>query len=335
MTKSTEILKSDPLELVLQRVDGKYRYPARRFVEYLQATGSQLGDPTCWDVYLKSLTRVQATGKMRRRRYSAATYNNRLAALKAVVKVALSGSALVISDAQARVVRDRLDELKGRKMPDPASGLPEKLMSAEEVQMLIDQVQLPNWGLRLVRGEPRKPRPDIALMIEFLWETGVRVSEMLNVLLTDCTRTNSHYQVRILGKGSKERFQAVSADLVHRIREQFHGEVYLFESRNQGKGPEPDYRYARTTVSQTIHRIGWTLLRRKISAHALRHSSITHYISITKDLEATQRFAGHSSSATTAAYYVHRTNDPVRTLEIMRLPNGHNIQDRLAKEVSA
>ena len=64
----------------------------------------------------------------------------------------------------------------------------EKVLSIEEINVLIE-----------------KADKKLSLMIEFLSKTGCRISEMINILLTDCTRKLKNYDIRVLGKGRKER----------------------------------------------------------------------------------------------------------------------------------
>ena len=152
------------------------------------------------------------------------------------------------------------------------------------------------------------------------WVTACRVIELTGVLLIDCVRSNNHVVIRLFGKGSKERFATFQADLYKRITEHSGSKTYLFESRNGGKAEEKDYRFSRTFVSQSIASLGWALLHRRVSAHAVRHSTLTFYYQQTHDLLKTQQLAGHSDSAVTARFYVHIANDPVETLGIMQLP---------------
>ena len=74
---------------------------------------------------------------------------------------------------------------------------------------LIKGANAPRWG------EARNAaRPDIALMIEFLWETGLRVSEMTGIRLRDMKAAGNVYQIRIMGKGAKERWTKPRRELV-------------------------------------------------------------------------------------------------------------------------
>jgi integrase len=99
-----------------------------------------------------------------------------------------------------------------------------------------------------------------------------------------CCETKGHYRVRIAGKGDRERFLSVDADLIDRIKKHFHSKTYLFESRNVGQGKLEDHRYSRIYVSQEIHTVGWSRVCRGISAHAFRHSALTHYYKATRDV---------------------------------------------------
>jgi integrase/recombinase XerD len=149
-------------------------------------------------------------------------------------------------------------------------------------------------------------------MIEFLFKTGLRVSEAINVRLKDIKPMGDVARIRLIGKGSKERFARPSRELIARIRDHFQGTEYLFEHGGR--------RYTREHVSTSIHRIGMAILGRAISAHSLRHSVATHLYKETHNLVAVQRFLGHTSSTTTAQFYVHDSFDDGQVLALTDLP---------------
>ena len=291
-------VRADPLDAVLRAVDRKYRYPARRFVGYLRAEALPLGDPQGWRKYLDSLGDL-----------SASTYNAYLSALKACVRQALRGAALTMTAPELRVIEDEVAALKGKSKPAPGSYIPDKVCTPEEVVRLIDAANAPRWGVAR-----NAPRPDIALAIEFLWETGLRISEALSIKLKDMKPMGDVVRIRIMGKGGKERFAKPNRDLVDRIRAHFGGIVYLFEH-----GGHP---YNRSHVSIGIHRIGLAVLGRSISAHALRHSIGTFMYKRTHNLVGVQHFLGHTSSTTTAAYYVHDSFDDAEIRGLTALPRA-------------
>jgi integrase/recombinase XerD len=137
----------------------------------------------------------------------------------------------------------------------------------------------------------------VSVMVEFLFATGLRISEMLGVLLTDIVRSNGKYIIRVLGKRRKERKVYVATALVDQVREQFHGTTYLFEHNGQP--------YNRISITNRIATQGRIILGRQISAHTLRHSFATATLKRTNNLKGVSKYLGHSSVSTTANLYVH------------------------------
>ena len=141
-------------------------------------------------------------------------------------------------------------------------------------------------------------------VLELLYATGLRVSELVGINLEDI-----HFEerlIRVRGKGKKERlvpFGRVAEEslaIYMRARSQIHkGEIdesALFLN----------YRGARIT-SRSVERvvdkyIRFSAMRRKISPHSLRHSFASHLLSRGADLRVIQELLGHESLATTQKY---------------------------------
>jgi integrase/recombinase XerD len=136
------------------------------------------------------------------------------------------------------------------------------------------------------------------LFEQFLYRTGCRVSELTGIRLEDCEDLGGAVKVRILGKGSKERFVRIRAALFEEIRATFAGTTYLFET-SSGRP------YTRKYVSGEIAKAGRRALGRKISAHTMRHSFATLTIRRTNKVQAVSTYLGHSSPSITLGMYVH------------------------------
>jgi len=137
----------------------------------------------------------------------------------------------------------------------------------------------------------------IALMVEFLAYTGVRVSEMLNILLSDIKARRDRVDVRVIGKGGKERIVWVDKPLLERIRNHFSESKWLFE--HTGK------QYSRVAVTNRIKYWGVKVLGREITAHTLRHSFATHKLRQTRNLKGVSKYLGYATTSVTADLYVH------------------------------
>jgi len=141
------------------------------------------------------------------------------------------------------------------------------------------------------------------LMIEFLAATGTRLSEMVLARRdkSSCKRINGYYDIRILGKGKKERWVKVDSDLIDRI-DQYHGvqtREWLFQRKD-------GHHYSPKAVGGRIHNLGAVVLgRRDIGAHRFRHAYATQKLREGADLVALSRYLGHASVSITGDLYAH------------------------------
>jgi integrase len=136
----------------------------------------------------------------------------------------------------------------------------------------------------------------VRLVAETLYVTGARVSEVLTIR-RDQVKENGTVELRLYGKGGKERTGRIPKELYNRILEVFPRGTYLFESR-QGQHFKREY------ISREIARAARRVLGRSVSAHVLRHSRATDLLAATKRIKAVSRLLGHSDEATTLRYYV-------------------------------
>ena len=195
----------------------------------------------------------------------------------------------------------RFLELEGYRDDDPSEllespvlgeHLPE-VLSAEEVDMLEGAIDLSKW-------EGQRNRA----IIEVLFSCGLRVSELVNLKLSDLFIQEQY--VRILGKGSKERLVPISPRAIKELD-------YWFMDRRamKIKPGEEDFvflnrRGAHLTrvmilimIKQTAVAAG---IQKTISPHTLRHSFATALLEGGADLRAIQAMLGHESIGTTEIY---------------------------------
>ena len=105
-------------------------------------------------------------------------------------------------------------------------------------------------------------------------------------------------ELRLYGKGGKERSSRIPAELYKRILQVFPRGTYLFESSHKKH-------FRREYISREIARAARRVLGRAVSAHVLRHSRATDLVAATHRIKAVLRLLGHSDEATTLRYYVH------------------------------
>jgi integrase/recombinase XerD len=168
-----------------------------------------------------------------------------------------------------------------------------KFLSLEEVDRLIAQPDVATpLGLR-----------DRA-MIELLYATGLRVSELVGVRLTDLHLADQY--LTCIGKGSKERLVPIGAQAADWI------ERYRAGARKDLLKGRSSPRLFVNARGGPLSRVGfWKILKqyvraaalpRSVSPHVLRHSFATHLLDRGADLRAIQLMLGHADLSTTQIY---------------------------------
>lgn len=141
-------------------------------------------------------------------------------------------------------------------------------------------------------------------MIELLYATGIRVSELSGLNLDSVVADRR--MIRVLGKGRKERMvpfglpaQRALERWVQEARSVLAGQrsdVALFLGQ---RGARIDVRVVRRVVDEALKALGTTSAR---GPHALRHTAATHLLDGGADLRTVQEMLGHSSLSTTQVY---------------------------------
>lgn len=172
-----------------------------------------------------------------------------------------------------------------------------------------------------------------AAMLEVLYGTGCRVSEMCGMDVDDVDP--AHRRIRVVGKGDKERvvpyglpaaaaltaWQAVRADLARS------GEQALFVG---ARGSRIDQR----AVREVVRRLSTAAEVPVISPHGLRHSAATHVLEGGADLRSVQELLGHASLATTQRY-THVSVERLRRSYALAHPRAGDPETSRAGESSA
>lgn len=148
------------------------------------------------------------------------------------------------------------------------------------------------------------------LLLEMLYATGVRVSELVNIKVSDINGE----EIKVLGKGNKERIVEFG-DYAESILELYLKEgykhlnikksEYLFLNNRGGKLTTRGVRYILDNI------INKTTIDKKISPHMLRHTFATHLLNEGCDLLTVQELLGHES-LTATSIYTHITNDRLK-----------------------
>ena len=218
---------------------------------------------------------------LKKKKMSAATMNRNLCSIKSFHRFLL---------ADKYVNRNVAKEISALKMEKK---LP-SVLSIEEVTSLLE----------VVKGESPIDLRNQA-MLELVYATGLRVSELCNIKITDLRFTT--HQIRVLGKGSKERIIPVNDYALTRVRE------YLVKGRIQLINAKKDNGYLfLNNHGEVISRVGFfkilkdlakkANIDKNISPHTLRHSFATHLLESGVDIRLIQELLGHEDIATTQIY---------------------------------
>ena len=190
-------------------------------------------------------------------------------------------------------IEGEINENPASLIESPKIGLklPE-VLSITEIDRIIDEIDLSK-----AEGHRNKA------IIETLYGCGLRVSELVNLRLTDV-----HYGegfVVVTGKGNKQRLVPVSGkalkemDIYKKDRDRLpviHDQNVLFLNR---RGARLTRAMIFTIIKNLAAKAG---IRKKISPHTFRHSFATHMIEAGADIRAVQEMLGHESILTTEIY---------------------------------
>lgn len=202
----------------------------------------------------------------------------------------------------------------------------------------------PTLRLKSARLPPRFPKsiteaqveallaaPDVATalglrdraMLELLYATGLRVSELVGLTLLNLSLQEG--LVRVLGKGSKERIVPLGEEARRWI------ERYLKEGRPAILGPRVADALFVTQLGRGMTRqMFWLLIKRyatragvaaPLSPHGLRHAFATHLLNHGADLRVVQLLLGHADISTTQIY-THVARARLKSLHAQHHPRG-------------
>ncbi len=194
---------------------------------------------------------------------------------------------LIFEDYRKENPTDLIESPKiGRKLPDT--------LSEEEINLLINTIDLSK-----PQGERNRT------ILETLYSCGLRVSELINLQLSDLFFEEGF--IRVIGKGNKQRFVPINFQAqkyigfyVNSIRSHitvqkgFEDTVFL---NRRGK------KLSRVMIFTIIKNLAVEAgIKKKISPHTFRHSFATHLLERGADLRAIQQMLGHESITTTEIY---------------------------------
>lgn len=184
-----------------------------------------------------------------------------------------------------------IDPTEGLVMPKVKKRLPE-FVTEDKMEQAMDR-ELFEEGFGGDRDR---------LVIEVLYMTGMRVSELVGMRREDVDIYNN--VLRVMGKRSKERLVPIGINLKGSIERYFAeldqrfevGKGYFIVD-NKGEGVSRAYIYR--LVSNHLHKVS---TQKKLSPHVLRHTFATHLLNNGCDINAIKELLGHSSLEATQVY---------------------------------
>ncbi len=186
------------------------------------------------------------------------------------------------------------------KMPKVEKKLP-KFLTEEEVIKLLD----------ISLQKPIDYRNKA--MLELLYATGMRISELLNLTLENYNKKDC--MIKVMGKGSKERYIPITDITIKYL------DLYINEYRNYIlKTKTSEYLFVNYNGSKMSRQGFFKILNalctksginKEISPHILRHSFATHLLNNGADLRVIQELLGHENISTTEIYS-HISNEKIK-----------------------
>ena len=196
------------------------------------------------------------------------------------------------------------------KVPKLAKTLP-KTLSEEEVDKLLNVNLTDDYSYRN------------KAMLELMYSSGLRVSELINLKVTDIDLAMN--LVRVYGKGSKERIVPLGDYALDALKE------YINNHRgNLLKKTPSDYLFLNSRGTNMTRQAFFKIIKKQafmvgikkeISPHTLRHSFASHLLTHGADLRTIGELLGHADVSSTQIY-THLTNEKLKENYVESHPHG-------------
>jgi len=260
-----------------------YRFDLNHFADFLRTKKISSPQDICREHIIEYGGVLKEEGK------EASTFSRHLSAIKAYFR-------FLLSDRQISA-----DPSVNLDSPKLAKHYPQ-ILYQEQVDRLLSLPDISSpFGLR-----------DKA-MLELLYATGLRVSELVNVKPADINADMGF--IRCFGKGSKERIVPIGKKALDAFSD------YMINGRPKLiQKTDPGYAFLGNKGTVITRQGFWKIIKRygamlnvDITPHTMRHSVATHLLENGADLRIVQEFLGHSDISTTQIY-THLTRSRLRTV---------------------
>lgn len=217
---------------------------------------------------------------LKQNKIASKSINRKISTLKSFFKYQLKKETIVVSP-MATIVSLKVS----KRLPS--------FIEEKEIDTLFHHVEFPDtW-----EGKTNR------LLMQIFYQTGMRLSELINLKESQIDKSNSN--IKVLGKGNKERIIPVNNELLSDVFN------YITEKKNKvenvdtlyllinekGKKLQPKYVY-----NKVKEYLGYVTTNQRKSPHILRHSFATHLTNNGADINAVKELLGHSSLAATQIY---------------------------------
>ena len=217
---------------------------------------------------------------LKEKKIASKSVNRKISTLKSFFKYQLRNRAIVVSP-MATIVSLKVS----KRLPS--------FVDQKDTATLFKHIEFPDtWQGRTDH-----------LLLKLFYQTGIRLNELINLKKSQVDTGNSN--IKVTGKGNKERVIPVNIDLINDIL------FYMAEKKTNIENADQQYilisrkggklypKYVYRTVKSYLTAV--TTNNRK-SPHVLRHSFATHLINNGADINAVKELLGHTSLASTQIY---------------------------------
>jgi len=266
-----------------------YRNDLNQLASFVEEEAAKRGSIPPWASFDRQ-SMLSYLLDLRQRNYAATTVARKVAAVRSLFNFMVAEGII-----KANPIQDVRSPKIGKSLPKP--------ISISQVRLLLEQPSK--------RSTPEAKRDKA--MLELLYASGMRVSELVSLNLGDVDLENGY--VRCLGKGNKERVIPIAPQAALSVAE-YVKEVHPHLAHN--KDEQALFLNAR---GDRLTRQGfWQILKGyakaanleiEITPHTLRHSFATHMLNGGADLRSVQELLGHANISTTQVY-THLTTEHIR-----------------------
>jgi integrase/recombinase XerC len=263
-----------------------YEQDINSFFEFLEQTFGSMPMGNISPTFIRSWL-----AGMKERKMTAKTINRKLSALRSFFKYHLKRGA-ISQMPTFNVIAPKIS----RRLP--------VFMKESETKELLES---------LAAGSEDWKSLNARMLITLFYSTGMRLSELIG--LREKQLDLSRSQIRVLGKGNKERLIPVSQEVISLIKDYQQQKAANLEQEEDfllvtEKGRKLYPKYAYLLVNKHL---GGAITLDKKSPHVLRHTFATHLMNNGADLNAVKELLGHASLAATQVY-THNTIEKLKNV---------------------